>query len=114
MHVLTTAPFPHRCAELYESLHEARLWMSAGNTTSSIHFDTHENYMLQLDGSKDVYMYCSSPTAAFHADDLPHCMLIASLIAYCSSPTAAFHLSSLSVHTFAQLGAEMRLPLLPD
>ena len=78
-----------RCAELYESLHEARLWMSAGNTTSSIHFDTHENYMLQLDGSKDVYMYCSSPTAAFH-------------------------LSSLSVHTFAQLGAEMRLPLLPD
>jgi hypothetical protein len=41
-------------------------------------------------------------------------MLIASLIAYCSSPTAAFHLSSLSVHTFAQLGAEMRLPLLPN
>jgi hypothetical protein len=76
MHVLTTAPFPHRCAELYESLHEARLWMSAGNTTSSIHFDTHENYMLQLDGSKDVYMYCSSPTAAFHADCLPHCILL--------------------------------------
>ena len=74
-----------RCAELYESLHEARLWMSAGNTTSSIHFDTHENYMLQLDGSKDVYMYCSSPTAAFHP-------------------------SSLSDHLFSHLGAECACP----
>ena len=35
------------CPEIVESIHESRLWMSSGNTSSSLHFDTHENLMLQ-------------------------------------------------------------------
>ena len=37
-----------RCSELHEAIHDTRLWMSGGNTSSSLHFDTHENLMLQV------------------------------------------------------------------
>jgi hypothetical protein len=36
-----------RCSEVHESVHDTRLWMSSGSTSSSLHFDTHENLMLQ-------------------------------------------------------------------
>ena len=39
------------CDELSESIYDIRMWMSAsGNTTSSQHFDAHENLMLQARG----------------------------------------------------------------
>ena len=42
------------CDDLYHALHDARLWMSRGNTTSSLHFDTHDNLLMQIDGEKEV------------------------------------------------------------
>jgi hypothetical protein len=44
------------CDELYRSMHGVRMWMSRGNTTSSQHFDTHDNLMLQIAGTKDIYL----------------------------------------------------------
>jgi hypothetical protein len=41
-----------QCPEMHESVHETRLWMSSGNTTSELHFDTHDNLMLQVFGTK--------------------------------------------------------------
>jgi len=61
-------PEPLRCQELFSSLRDARLWMSGGNTTSSLHFDTHENYMLQLDGTKEVYMWHPNESHKFYSD----------------------------------------------
>jgi hypothetical protein len=46
-----------RCGEIHESVHETRLWMSSGNTSSSLHFDTHENLMLQVEGSKTIVFW---------------------------------------------------------
>ena len=46
-----------RCDEIRASVYEARLWMSGGNTSSSLHFDTHDNLMLQLDGRKEVLLW---------------------------------------------------------
>ena len=46
-----------RCGELYESVHDTRMWMSSGNTSSSLHFDTHENLMLQVAGTKSVFFW---------------------------------------------------------
>jgi len=57
-----------RCEEIYSSVYEARLWMSGGNTTSSLHFDTHDNLMLQLDGSKDVFLWHPNETHKFYSD----------------------------------------------
>ena len=57
-----------RCAELHGTIYEARLWMSGGNTTSSLHFDTHDNLMLQLDGSKEVYLWHPRESAKFYSD----------------------------------------------
>ena len=42
--------------------------MSSGNTTSSLHFDTHDNYMLQLHGSKDIYMWHPNESHKFYSD----------------------------------------------
>jgi len=52
-----------RCAEIHESVHDTRLWMSSGDTSSSLHFDTHENLMMQVVGTKSVYFW---PPAASH------------------------------------------------
>lgn len=46
-----------RCGEVHEAVHSTRLWMSSGATRSSLHFDTHENLMLQVDGTKSVYFW---------------------------------------------------------
>lgn len=50
-------PSALQCDALYHALHDARLWMSLGNTTSSLHFDTHENILMQIDGTKDVLLW---------------------------------------------------------
>ena len=57
-----------RCAELYHALYDARLWMSLGNTTSSMHFDTHENLLLQLSGEKEVLLWHPDESANFYLD----------------------------------------------
>ena len=57
-----------RCAELHQMVAEARLWMSGGNTTSSLHFDTHDNVMLQLDGTKEVFMWHPRESHKFYSD----------------------------------------------
>ena len=56
------------CPELYESMHDARLWMSRGNTTSSLHFDTHENMLMQIDGTKEVLLWHPNATQHFYMD----------------------------------------------
>jgi hypothetical protein len=57
-----------RCSELYESSHDTRLWMSSGGTSSSLHFDTHENLMLQIDGSKEVFFWPPSESHMTYMD----------------------------------------------
>ena len=57
-----------RCSEVHQSIHEARLWMSNGNTTSSLHFDTHENILMQIDGTKEVYMWHPKESHKFYSD----------------------------------------------
>jgi hypothetical protein len=57
-----------RCPELHESIHNTRLWMSSGETRSSLHFDTHENLMLQLDGTKSVYFWPPSESHLLYMD----------------------------------------------
>jgi len=61
-------PPPIGCEELAGSLHEARLWMSGGNTTSSLHFDTHENLMLLLDGEKEVLLWHPNESHKMYMD----------------------------------------------
>ena len=57
-----------RCSELHRTIYEARLWASGGNTTSSLHFDTHDNLMLQLGGTKEVFMWHPRESAHFYSD----------------------------------------------
>ena len=57
-----------RCREVHDTIHEARLWMSGGNTTSSLHFDTHDNLMLQLDGSKELFLFHPNQSHHFYSD----------------------------------------------
>mgnify|MGYP001349858834 FL=1 len=45
------------CPEMAHSRVDARLWMSSGNTTSSLHFDTHDVLNTQIDGVKTWYLY---------------------------------------------------------
>lgn len=56
------------CDDLYNSMHSVRMWMSRGNTTSSQHFDTHDNLMLQIDGTKDIYLSHPNESAAMYMD----------------------------------------------
>eukprot|EP00966_Prymnesium_polylepis_P240889 5570848-Prymnesium_polylepis.1 len=57
-----------RCVDLWETVHEARLWMSSGNTSSSLHFDTHENLLMQMDGTKTIYLWPPSESKNFYMD----------------------------------------------
>ena len=57
-----------RCAEIHESIHDTRLWMSSGGTSSSLHFDTHENLMLQVEGSKTVVFWPPSQSHLTYMD----------------------------------------------
>jgi len=52
------------CDDLYHSLYDANLWMSRGNTSSSVHFDANENLLMQIDGEKEVLMW--HPNASGH------------------------------------------------
>ena len=36
------------CEDLYRSMEGVRMWLSRGNTTSSQHFDTHDNLLFQV------------------------------------------------------------------
>ena len=56
------------CPDLYRSLYDARLWMSQGNTTSSLHFDTHDNLLLQVDGDKEVLLWHPNESAKLYMD----------------------------------------------
>ncbi len=56
------------CPEMVESVHNTRLWMSSGGTSSSLHFDTHENLMLQIDGEKKVYFWPPSESHLLYMD----------------------------------------------
>jgi hypothetical protein len=56
------------CDDLYRSLHGIRMWMSRGNTTSSQHFDTHDNMMLQIDGTKDIYLAHPNESSLMYMD----------------------------------------------
>ena len=57
-----------QCPEMHESVHETRLWMSSGNTTSSLHFDTHDNLLLQVFGTKSVYLFPPSQSHKTYMD----------------------------------------------
>lgn len=57
-----------RCAEIHEAVHHTRLWMSSGGTSSSLHFDTHENLMLQIDGTKTVTLWPPSQSHLTYMD----------------------------------------------
>lgn len=57
-----------RCSEVHEAIVDTRLWMSSGNTSSSLHFDTHENLMLQVVGSKTIAMWPPSESASLYMD----------------------------------------------
>ena len=56
------------CDELYTSLYDARVWMSMGNTTSSAHFDTHENLLLQMSGNKEILLWHPNATGRMYMD----------------------------------------------
>jgi len=56
------------CDELYESMHAVRMWMSRGNTTSSQHFDTHDNILFQIDGSKDIFLSHPNESGSMYMD----------------------------------------------
>jgi hypothetical protein len=56
------------CDELLHGLYDARMWMSLGNTTSSMHFDTHDNLLLQLSGEKEVLMWHPKDGGKFYMD----------------------------------------------
>ena len=54
-----TTPHPKEldCDLLQRSLEESRIWMSAGNTSSSLHFDTHDVMIQQIDGVKEIFLW---------------------------------------------------------
>jgi len=56
------------CAEFGTSLHDVRMWMSSGNTTSSQHFDTHENLLMQIDGEKRIFLSHPNESQYFYMD----------------------------------------------
>ena len=57
-----------RCGEIHEAVHDTRIWMSSGNTSSSLHFDTHENLMLQVEGSKRIVFWPPSQSHLTYMD----------------------------------------------
>lgn len=55
--LLPATPQLLKCARLTRALDHRRLWFSGGNTSSSLHFDTHDNFIQQLAGTKEVFMW---------------------------------------------------------
>ena len=56
------------CEALTKSIYDARLWMSLGNTTSSLHFDTHDNLLMQIDGRKEVLLWHPKESSKLYMD----------------------------------------------
>lgn len=56
------------CPELQEGT-KKRLWMSNGNTSSSLHFDTHDAVLHQLSGTKDVFLYAPEDADFVYMND---------------------------------------------
>lgn len=50
------------CKVLQHAIGEHRIWMSDGNTSSSLHFDTHDVFIHQIDGIKEIFLW--DPTIA--------------------------------------------------
>ena len=65
---LLLVPSVLRCGEIHEAVHDTRIWMSSGNTSSSLHFDTHENLMLQVEGSKRIVFWPPSQSHLTYMD----------------------------------------------
>ena len=61
---------PHilACDDLYGSMSDLLMWFSKGNTTSSQHFDTEDNIMFQISGTKDIYLSHPNESAAMYMD----------------------------------------------
>ncbi len=55
--LLPEVPLHLRCTRLARALKHRRLWFSGGNTTSSLHFDTHDNFVQQITGTKEVFIW---------------------------------------------------------
>ena len=45
------------CKILNANKGEERIWMSNGNTSSSLHFDTHDVFLNQIDGMKEIFLW---------------------------------------------------------
>ena len=58
----TPHPRELQCDLLDSIIGESRLWMSHGNTSSSLHFDTHDVIIQQIDGTKEIFLW--DPTIA--------------------------------------------------
>lgn len=63
-----TIPNFMECKMIKNAIHDQRLWMSNGNTSSSIHFDTHDTLLLQIDGTKEVYIWPPENANSFYMD----------------------------------------------
>ena len=56
------------CKLLRRNVGTDRLWMSDGNTSSSVHFDTHDTILQQLAGTKEVYLWPPEDVAGMAMD----------------------------------------------
>ena len=59
------------CPELRTEVRR-RLWMSHGNTSSSIHFDTHEALLVQADGERRVLLWPPEQAHHLYMDEGEH------------------------------------------
>lgn len=65
---LVQLPSPYLCFALYRSVYSSKLYMSKGNTSSALHFDTHDNIIVQIDGQKDIWLWHPNESAALYMD----------------------------------------------
>lgn len=53
----TSFPKYLECDLLRRHVIDTRIWMSGGNTSSSLHFDTHDVVIQQIDGVKEIFLW---------------------------------------------------------
>lgn len=58
-----------RCTRLHRALRPPKLWLSAGSTWSSLHFDGHDAVLAQLDGRKLIRFFHPSDSHNVHMDE---------------------------------------------
>ena len=56
------------CKVLDHAVREDRIWMSNGNTSSSLHFDTHDVLLHQIYGTKEIFLWNPKITPAAYMD----------------------------------------------